>query len=258
MYLGNLNWQQAGKLLQNENQVILVPLGSTEQHGPIGPLGTDYIIPSYFAEEINKRTDVLITPTMPFGVATHHTSFPGTIDIEPEGLYKVMKSIAENLMKHGGRKFVFLNGHGGNTATLDRVGLEVFRAGGLASIIDWWSLAPEINPEWKGGHGDRQEVSVIAAIDESLVNEKDMVASKANQIDGLENNYFNQVIFRGTHMKIIRDIASTINHGGLSAIDSFDADKKLGKDICEGVVEHAVAFIDEFRKIDLKKAHAKA
>jgi len=259
MYLENLNWQQAGKVLKTENQVIVVPLGSTEQHGPIGPLGTDFIIPNHFASIIDKRTDVLITPTMPFGVATHHTSFPGTIDIGTEGLYLVMKGITDNLMKHGGRKFLFLNGHGGNTGTLERVSLEIFRAGGLASIIDWWALAPELNPEWKGGHGDGQEVSMIMAIDDTLINKESLVPTKPNHIsEEMQSVYINQVLFKGAHVKVVRDIASTVNHGGFGGSDSYAGTKQWGEDMCEGVVNYTVDFIDAFRKIDLAKSHARA
>lgn len=63
-------------------------------------------------------------PTVPFGIATHHVEFSGTIDIGFDGLYAVIKGIVDGLSRHGVKKFVFLNGHGGNTPALDKVALE--------------------------------------------------------------------------------------------------------------------------------------
>ena len=182
MYLAHLNWQQAKRAFAKDDLVAIIPIGSTEQHGPVGPLGTDFLIPDYFAKQIEKRTEVLIVPTVPFGIATHHVEFSGTIDIGFDGLYAVIKGIVDGLSRHGVKKFVFLNGHGGNTPALDKVALEANKKGCLCAQIDWWSLAPMLNPEWKGGHGDGQEVSMIMAIDENLINKDDLMETKVNHL----------------------------------------------------------------------------
>ncbi len=256
MYLENLTWSKAEKVLNTENQIVLVLVGSTEQHGPIGPLGTDTMIPTQLAKLINERTDVLITPPMPFGSASHHMSYAGSIDIGSEALYMVLKGISQSLMKHGAKKFLFLNGHGGNTPSLDKVSLEIFEAGGLAASVDWWSLAPTLNPEWKTGHGDGQELAMVMAIDESLVDKNDLFPAKMNHInDKLQNTHIHQVKYKNGFVKIVRDIRSTINHGGIGGLDSSEATKEWGDAMTTAVVDYIVDFIDEFRQIDLKKAH---
>ena len=81
MKLAHLSWHKAEPILKNPDTLVVIPVGSTEQHGPVGPLGTDWLIPEWIADEIEKRCDILVTPVVPFGVATHHTSLPGTIDM---------------------------------------------------------------------------------------------------------------------------------------------------------------------------------
>ena len=91
MKLAHLNWRQAERVLADPSTTVVIPIGSTEQHGPVGPLGTDWLIPEWITNEMEKRTDILVTPVIPFGVATHHTSFPGTIDMGLETLVAVMR-----------------------------------------------------------------------------------------------------------------------------------------------------------------------
>ena len=259
MFLAHLNWQQAEPLLKKENLVTMIVVGSTEQHGAIGLLGTDFIIPDYMAKRIEERTEVLVTPTMPFGVAPHHTSFPGTIDIGADGLYCVIKGITKNLMAHGARKFFILNGHGGNDAVLEKVALETFRDGGLCAQVNWWSLAPTLNPKWVTGHGDAQEVAMIRAIDNTLITDKYLVPYKLNHMsDALVNTYMNQVQFRNASVKVTRDVCCTVSTGGFGGLDPSLGTLEWGKEMGEAVIDYCVAFIDEFRKVDLAKAHTHA
>ena len=259
MYLAHLNWQQAETVLKTPDLITLIVVGSTEQHGAIGLLGTDFIIPDYMARQIEARTEVLVTPTVPFGVAPHHTSYPGTIDITAEGLYLEIKGITKNLMAHGARKFLILNGHGGNDAALEKVALETFREGGLCAQINWWSLAPVLNPKWISGHGDAQEVAMIRAIDDSLIRSEYLVPFKLNHMtDKLVNTYLNQVQFGKASVKVVRDVRSTVSTGGFGGLDPSLGTLEWGQEMGAAVIDYCVDFINEFRKVDLTKAHAPA
>lgn len=250
MYLAHLNWQQAKKVLQQEDLVAIIPIGSTEQHGPVGPLGTDFLIPEHFAKCIEERTEVLIVPTVPYGIATHHIEFAGTIDIGFDGLYAVIKGIVEGLHRHGVKKFIFLNGHGGNTPALDKVALEANRHGCLCAQIDWWSLAPMLNPSWKGGHGDGQEVSMILAINEDLVNKDDLVPTQVRHLSAnLKNTHLNAVDFKGATIKIIRSVEKVVNNGGYGGSDSYSADKQWGQDMKVALLDYIVDFVNEFKLV---------
>ena len=252
MYLAHLNWQQANKILKKEGLVAVIPIGSTEQHGPIGPLGTDFLIPEYFARELEKLTDILVIPTVPFGIATHHIEFPGTIDIGFDGLYAIIKGIVSGLKKHGVKKFIFLNGHGGNTPALDKVALEANKEGALCAQIDWWSLAPMLDPSWKGGHGDAQEVSMILAIDETLVKKDDLIETKVNHLSkNLKNIHLNVVEFKGIPIKIVRSVDSVVNNGGYGGADSYHANKVWGEEMKTALMSYIIDFVNEFKTLRL-------
>ena len=252
MYLAHLNWQQAKRAFAKDDLVAIIPIGSTEQHGPVGPLGTDFLIPDYFAKQIEKRTEVLIVPTVPFGIATHHVEFSGTIDIGFDGLYAVIKGIVDGLSRHGVKKFVFLNGHGGNTPALDKVALEANKKGCLCAQIDWWSLAPMLNSAWKGGHGDGQEVSMIMAIDENLINKDDLMETKVNHLsDKLKNIHLNAVDFKGATIKVIRSVDKVVNSGGYGGSDSYSANKQWGEEMKVALLDYIVDFVNEFKSVKL-------
>ena len=155
MKLAHLSWHKAEPILQNPDTLVVIPVGSTEQHGPVGPLGTDWLIPEWIVNEMEKRCDILATPVVPFGVATHHTSFPGTIDMGLDTMTGIFRGIFESLTRHGARRFLIVNGHGGNDPAIERAGLEIARkTGALVALLNWWSIAPQLNPEWTTGHGD--------------------------------------------------------------------------------------------------------
>ena len=99
MYLAGLSWKKAERLL-SDGTIAVMPLGSVEEHGPIGPLGTDYLIPEEFARRIEASfpNDVVVLPAMPYGYAPTLTSFPGTIDIGIETLTAVLNGIATGML----------------------------------------------------------------------------------------------------------------------------------------------------------------
>ncbi|MEM7773264.1 MAG: creatininase family protein [Cyanobacteria bacterium P01_A01_bin.37] len=97
---------------------LIIPIGSTEQHGPTGLIGTDAICAEAIARGVGDATRALIAPTINVGMALHHTAFPGTISLRPTTLILVIRDYLTSLTKAGFRKFFFINGHGGNVATL--------------------------------------------------------------------------------------------------------------------------------------------
>jgi creatinine amidohydrolase/Fe(II)-dependent formamide hydrolase-like protein len=118
--LGELTWPDAEKRFK-EVDVALLPVGSIEQHGPHLPLDVD----AFDAEHLCRRvaedcTDPrpLVLPLIPYGVAYHHEDFAGTISVGPDTLSKVVYEIGMSVARHGIRKLVIVNGHGGNRPAL--------------------------------------------------------------------------------------------------------------------------------------------
>ena len=167
MRLENLTWPKAQEYFE-KNDMVLVSIGSIECHGRHMPLGTDTLIPNHLLEKIEKKSDVLIAPTIPYGSTPGLAPYPGSIDIDSEVLYQFCRQIFLSLYRHGARKFVFLNGHGGNIKMIQRLGMEFEDKGCLVAMLNWWLMAWDMNPAWKGGHGGGEETAAILGIDPTL------------------------------------------------------------------------------------------
>ncbi len=125
MLLHLCTWQEVETYLQ-DHQGILLPIGSTEQHGPTGLIGTDAICAEVIAKGVGEATDALVAPTINVGMALHHMAFPGSMSLRPSTLILVIRDYLVSLAKTGFRKFFFINGHGGNVATLKAAFAEVY------------------------------------------------------------------------------------------------------------------------------------
>ena len=113
MRLERMTWPMAEAYFK-ENDMVLISIGSIESHGRHMPLGTDTLIPDALLEKIEQKSDVMIAPTIPYGACQCLAPYPGTIDIDLEVLFQFFRQIMLSLYRHGARKFVILNGHGGN------------------------------------------------------------------------------------------------------------------------------------------------
>jgi creatinine amidohydrolase len=108
--LQDLCWTDVRAYLAGQD-VAIVPVGSTEQHGAHLPLGTDSLVAIKLAEAAAAKAGVLVAPPLWFGWSPHHLVLPGTITIRPEILIEVLYDVLASLQHHGFRKFVVLNGH---------------------------------------------------------------------------------------------------------------------------------------------------
>ena len=110
------SWPDVDRYLQTCKGVI-IPLGSTEQHGPTGAIGTDALTAEAVALELGRRSGVLVTPVQSFGMAEHHLGFAGTMSLQPATLLAVLHDLVLSLATHGFERILVVNGHGGNMAT---------------------------------------------------------------------------------------------------------------------------------------------
>lgn len=103
------------------NDMVIIPLGSTEQHGLHLPLGTDYYEAFEISSAISKQTGVLVAPVLLAGYSEYHSGFPGTLSLKPETMEQVLFESVEFLIKYGITKIMFFNYHGGNNIVQENV-----------------------------------------------------------------------------------------------------------------------------------------
>jgi creatinine amidohydrolase len=157
---------------------IIIPIGSTEQHGPTGLIGTDAVCPEIIAAGVAERLDVLIAPTLSIGMAQHHMAFPGSMTLRPTTLIAVLRDVVESLTTHGFELCYFLNGHGGNVPTVRAAFSEIYADGALGAmgtgdtpparcaLCNWYvtprvrAICKELFGDAEGMHATPSEISL--------------------------------------------------------------------------------------------------
>lgn len=164
-------------------EVAILPTGSTEQHGPALPLGTDHMIAETLAHTTIDREDIVVLPTIPVGVSDHHRQFHGTLWTKPEVFESFIHDVLASVASHGIRKAVVVNGHGGNTDALQRAarGLRAEEVA-FAAPWNWWDCLDGLEDDLFGGfpgHADEVETSMMLRVAEELVREHSVSAAES-------------------------------------------------------------------------------
>ena len=175
MRLQFMTWAEVDAHLQTSKGII-IPIGSTEQHGPIGLIGTDAICPEVIANLAAETTGALIGPTISVGMAQHHLAFAGSIALRPTTLIAVIKDYVLSLARNGFERFYFLNGHGGNIATVGAAFSEIYAESSFdrhstrphirCKLANWFGfpeikvLSEELYADRDGRHATASEVAV--------------------------------------------------------------------------------------------------
>jgi creatinine amidohydrolase len=115
-----MSWTDVAEYLKT-NDMVIFPLGSTEQHGPHLPLGTDFYEAVGMSKQISAQTGVVVAPVLLAGYSVYHSGFAGSLSLKPETMEEVLFETAEMLMKYGFRRFMFFNYHGGNRVVESKV-----------------------------------------------------------------------------------------------------------------------------------------
>jgi creatinine amidohydrolase len=168
-------WPEVERYLEGSTGVV-VPVGATEQHGPTGLVGTDAICAETLAWGVGDAAGALVAPTLSVGMSEHHMAFPGTVTLRPSTLLLVVRDVLLSLARHGFRRFFLVNGHGGNTPSLQAGCFELYGdavtllpgADLRCQVVPWWEcaaatrLATELFGDREGWHASPSEVSLAA------------------------------------------------------------------------------------------------
>ena len=160
------------------SKTVVVPIGSNEQHGPTGLLGTDWLCPEIIAHAAEASDSALtVAPTFNIGMAQHHLAFGGTISLRPSTFMAAITDWVSSLSRHGFERIYFLNGHGGNVATIEATFSEIYaewsfveeRTPFVLKLKNWWDLpgvhglCNQIFPTGHGMHATPSEIAVTQA-----------------------------------------------------------------------------------------------
>ena len=144
-------------------QLLAVPLGATEQHGPHLPLGADTVVADALCRRLaDRRDDVVVAPALPFGSSGEHRAFPGTVSIGQSALEQVVVELVRSADAF--RAVVLVSGHGGNAAPLQRAAATAAAEG--RHLLVWWPTlsAPQQAPRPPDAHAGWVETSLLLAL----------------------------------------------------------------------------------------------
>jgi len=139
---GDLTWPEVAHAA-GQRKVILLPIGSTEQHGPHLPIDVDNLLSNSVCMEAGRRAPeaVLVAPQIPYGYNIHALDYPGTMHIGYEHLIGTCLDLSKSFAYHGFKRIVIVNGHGGNSAALELASRRaILETDALVTSFTWWSL----------------------------------------------------------------------------------------------------------------------
>jgi creatinine amidohydrolase len=260
-----MTWEEAKETFKGTKMAI-IPTGSTEQHGPHLPLGTDFLVAEYFAKKVAEKADVVVTPVVSVGFAHYHTCFEGTLSVNPEVLSSYIQGIVDSLISYGITHILFINGHGGNIQSLANVCRNLRIRGITAAYVNWWEVIGRLNKNWQGtGHGDSIETSLMLLISPENVklnraavpiNKK--LTDKIQTLGGAPCEFKKGIVDFYLMMNDTTDTGDMLEYSlavGANVdytISAASASIEKGKEIAEAMVNYIVDFTEEFKKIKFK------
>lgn len=241
-----------------EDPVILLPLGSHEQHGPHAPMG-DFVLTERVALMAAERADAICAPVLPFGYADFFRGAPGGIQLRAETFVSVLKDVITAFMDHGVKRLVICNGHTTNAPLISQVVQALRRESGIRipNVNLWRSLPDET---WRRAHGESMDAarghgadpmtSVYMHFMPGSIRLDSMIPPQSRRIWGLAAiPNFGGVAFDGVNVELPLD-ALEVEPTGVGGGDPAVASARAGKVIAEWLVDWLARFIEHFRSCD--------
>jgi creatinine amidohydrolase len=177
LFLEHLTWEEVDRAREAGVTAVLLPIGSTEQHGPHMPLDTDCLIARELcrlAAEAAEQEGIrlLVAPTLNVTLSWYHMQFPGSLRLSTTTFLQVFREVCDSLAHHGFERVMAVNGHGGNIAALTvAVNHTMETTGRRVFLVQWWDLAADVLAEIEGPmiHAEEAETSIALALGQRVV-----------------------------------------------------------------------------------------
>ncbi len=262
------------RLSEDGQDVVLVPMGSTEKHGAHIPLGTDSYVTMEVVERAAVAADVTFSPLVPFGYSPHHMGHhlegTGTVTLQAETYRRVMNDVARSLIFHGFTKIVFVSHHGSNTKPIDEVMRQLrYHTGAFISfyktptereanvVLDLFENPPEETPGW---HSSELETACLMATADGLVDMDKAVEDRAHA-PAYMGDAFSKIDGTGTvKFRDSENIWVPMEHHEYcdTAVigNPFRATKEKGLAMFDRMADHLSAYVQEVRgfKVEVRNS----
>jgi creatinine amidohydrolase len=255
---------------RERSDLILVPIGSCEQHGAHLPLGTDTITALEVARRAAEKADVPYSPPFWAGYSPQHMreaeAGVGTITLRASTLNEALYDVARSLIHHGWNKLVFVNGHGSNTKVLDPLLRRIkYETGAFVALYkpyaerymglvgDLLENPPEETPGW---HASELETSQVLAHDARLVNMDRAAEDRAQVPRWLPDSFIKKDGAPDVEFDGYQYFVFPMDHGEFSRTgvigNPMTASAEKGEEALERFADHLVKAIDEFRPLQVE------
>lgn len=245
LMLADLSWPEI-RDIQDQVELVLLPVGSNEQHGPNLAVKMDIAAATEFSRRASARMAprVAVAPPVPWGVSFHHMNFPGTITLSTETFIQVLVEVIASLSHHGFGRFLIVNGHGGNIPAMNiaavraREELDVPFVGACS----YFSFSdPEISKRYVKsditGHACEVETSTAMELVPDVVKHGSLAVGEITELN------------RGFQRQAARyDVSIPYRFDELTANgslgDATQASPEFGRELIESALSNFVAFCD--------------
>jgi creatinine amidohydrolase len=220
MFLQEMKWPEIDAL-DREKVIAVACISAVEQHSVHLPVSTDYLIGSEIVRRVEHELPrtLLCLPPLWLGCSSHHMDFAGTITLSLETMSRVLRDITESVMKHGFRKLLILNSHGGNRATLGYTVQAIGHSYPDSLIVGatYWDLVNKKlwdarETEFGGmGHACELETSILLNIAPDLV---DLRKAEPDGMTLSESEFGRNEMLSAAAVSVYKTFAETSTHGG--------------------------------------------
>ncbi len=260
-YLPHMTWDEVEAYLRSSDMVI-VPVGSIEQHGRHLPLGSDIVQATEICLRIGQQARVLVAPAVLAGVSEHHMGFPGTIALSPATFEAVLYETSQSLIAHGFRRIIFYSGHGGNDPSVSNVVFRINRETPATAVdlarFEFPPQDPRIASLKADSHAGVEETSMMLVLAGGLVQREkaenpqvvyppDVQAVLEKTTGPVQAALLDFMLFKPERTGKHTSTREITNNGVVTGADLKTASEELGKVAVEWRVNGVVHLIEAWR-----------
>lgn len=252
-----MTWKEIDEAFTHD-PVVIVPLGSMEEHGPHSING-DFLAATEIAKRVAKNTDALYTPTIPFGNSEYFRGYPGTISLSQQTVINILEDIITSLVEHNITKIIFLNGHAGNGPAIAQVARSTRRKNKvMVTSVDLWQLLTkeqkddiykeETDPS---GHGGEPLSSVMSYLypEEMRMDLLPDNWEKISKWKNFEIDNLSKVKLNGSTGNLYMNMEEVSKEGILG--NPKNASKERGEDIVSCLVDYGVKLVKNVKSSNM-------